>query len=314
MPNNKKKGRSAKKGAKDDRKAEKEQKKFEARLIYEPCPNGLRCSDPKCLYVHACPVALEEIARCLFFRSISAEEIETAYPNGIDMEAPPLRVAQTIAFSKNRIIRGMIQNHGFDFRFGICSYQKCDRFIRLHGASKGNGDLRTEIDVLFCAQCDQTFCMYCLRTCQGCHAQFCSECDPLLYVGPTKLQETINLPPVAFFSTHDNYCYGCNESMFPDTVGAFDDAKYRAVMCHLYSKFPSCAYCATHLPNGPETKRCGGCFAVRYCGKECQENDWSGKHREYCQVLRQDRNDRLAKWYQKHQPKLEAEAGLWDIE
>ena len=85
-------------------------------------------------------------------------------------------------------------------------------------------------------------------------------------------------------------------------------------MKQLYSDLPSCAYCAASLPNGPDTKRCGGCSSVRYCGKECQEKDWSGKHREYCEVLRQDRNDRLAKWYQKHQPKLEEEAGLWDIE
>ena len=311
MPNNKKKGRSAKKGAKDDRKAEKERKKFEARLIYEPCPNGLRCSDPKCRHVHVCPHTLEVAT----IYSFAEEDRKDIFPGGLDIGTPIEEMSAdaqaALVAARHELIQQMIKNGGHDFRCSLCFGPECENILEVEGASRGNTEIREKIDALHCEKCDFTFCPNCIGTCKGCNVQLCYGCDPILEF--TFKEDSKDAIGEIFFAT-EGHCASCTRAIFPKMIQTLDDTKYRDAMCKLYSKFPSCAYCTESLPNGPETKRCGGCRAVRYCGKECQEKDWSGKHREYCEVLRQDRNERLAKWYQKHQPKLEAEAGLWDIE
>lgn len=46
-----------------------------------------------------------------------------------------------------------------------------------------------------------------------------------------------------------------------------------------------CNFC--HLIK-QKTYRCLGCKAIRYCGKECQTNDWL-RHKEFCELLKTDR-------------------------
>ena len=318
MPSNKKKGRSAKKGAKDDRKAEKERKKIEARLIHEPCPNGLRCADPKCRHVHVCPNALEVLLRMTLCHYEDEGDVPPAFkrvfPGGIDMTTPIETMSaeqqELLVAARRGLVESMIKDSGHDFRFVACSRNECRDAIELKGFSKGNTDLRKEIDELYCDKCDRVFCQECIGTCKGCNVRFCYDCDRFL--GFT-FKDSKGVVGEVLRAT-EGHCKSCAIPMFPKTAHALDDTKYRTLMREMYLEVPSCAYCAASLPNGPETKRCGDCSAVRYCDKECQEKDWSDKHREYCEVLRQDRNDRLAKWYQKRQPKLEEEAGLWDIE
>lgn len=42
----------------------------------------------------------------------------------------------------------------------------------------------------------------------------------------------------------------------------------------------------TEHKSGPKLLRCEGCLAVRYCGKEHQEEDWPN-HKELCQLLKE---------------------------
>lgn len=300
MPSNKKKGRSTKKAAKDDRKAEKERKKIEAQLIHKPCPNGRRCADPKCRHVHVCPDALEMLAKISVSRAVSAER----------MSAEAAEAQETLAVARHRLIQQMIKDGGHDFRFCVCFGHECEKTINIPGLSRGTANIREKVDACYCAKCDRTFCPSCIAICKGCNVHLCYGCEPFLEYTFVDSKGAVG----ELLRVVEGHCTSCSFVRLPKMIQALGDTKYRTLMREMYSKFPSCAYCANHLPNGPDTKRCGDCSAVRYCDEICQEMDWSGKHREYCQVLRQDRNDRLAKWYQKHQPKLEVEAGLWDIE
>ena len=42
----------------------------------------------------------------------------------------------------------------------------------------------------------------------------------------------------------------------------------------------------------PETFRCSGCKAIRYCSKECQKDDWL-EHKDFCKSLRTSSNGNL---------------------
>ena len=56
-----------------------------------------------------------------------------------------------------------------------------------------------------------------------------------------------------------------------------------------------CGYCLRPAPSGDETKRCGGCSAIRYCDAKCQALSWP-VHRHHCErmkIARRDYNERV---------------------
>lgn len=39
------------------------------------------------------------------------------------------------------------------------------------------------------------------------------------------------------------------------------------------------------MPSG-ELKKCGQCYIVRYCCKQCQIDDWKKSHKKECKVMK----------------------------
>ncbi len=54
---------------------------------------------------------------------------------------------------------------------------------------------------------------------------------------------------------------------------------------------PRCTNFAEESEGSLPLKQCGGCRAVRYCGKDCQGAHWRGGHRAECRVLRLERGE-----------------------
>ena len=49
---------------------------------------------------------------------------------------------------------------------------------------------------------------------------------------------------------------------------------------------PFCFSCGAH--KDVKLKKCGGCLVVSYCKTECQQKDWSSKHKKVCKDLKND--------------------------
>ena len=67
-------------------------------------------------------------------------------------------------------------------------------------------------------------------------------------------------------------------------------------------KAKRCAHCLSNASKKKEgiatTKRCSSCKAVHYCNEDCQAGDWD-VHQRLCRNLKERRNERIAKWYEK---------------
>ena len=73
-------------------------------------------------------------------------------------------------------------------------------------------------------------------------------------------------------------------------------------------KAKRCAHCLSNASTKKEgittTKRCSSCKAVHYCNEDCQAGDWD-VHQRLCRNLKERRNERIAKWYEKDKTQRE---------
>ena len=85
------------------------------------------------------------------------------------------------------------------------------------------------------------------------------------------------------------------------TLMASNREEYSRLLERAY-KSKRCAHClndAWKKKDGVKTtKRCSGCKAVHYCNEDCQAANWD-VHQHFCQNMKERRDERIAKWYEK---------------